>query len=189
MRLVAEFAVGDLSLLARGPPRDHRYPRSISLRRAIEHIDEVPMPWQRLRPSARMQIELRKDVSAQSRQMDVDPVVPPVDQVRTKRMARGVGGLERRVERANIFSMKRVNEFLDVRPVDLDQIAREIGVLHQGPDPDLDFLRPLILRADHIADEFRALLENSWNRPAREIVGALRHDDGLQMPPEPAHRA
>src|SRR5712675_598571 len=121
--------------------------------------------------------------------MNVDPVVAPIDQIGAKRMSLRVDWLERRVERANISGVKSVNEFLDVRTVNLDQLARDIGVLFEFADPAFDFFRALIFRANYIADELRALLENSWNSFACQVVGILRHDHSFQMLSEPAHRA
>src|SRR5580700_95805 len=102
MRPVTQFAISRLDLIARGPARNHRDARAVTVRGAIEHVDEASMTRQRLGPAPRMQIELRKNMTAQSRQMNVDPVVAPVDQVGSKRMPLGVGGLERRVKRANV---------------------------------------------------------------------------------------
>src|SRR5260370_20139995 len=99
-------------------------------------------------------------MAAQSRKMDVDPVVAPIDQVGTKRMALGVCRLERRIKRANIGGMESVNEFLDVRAVDLDHFAREVGVLLELVDSALEFFRALIFLAQHAARECRRLLEN-----------------------------
>src|SRR5258707_10657190 len=104
-----------------------------------------------------MQIELRENMPAQSWQMNVDAVVARIDQIGTKRMPLRVGRLERRVERANICGVKSVNEFLDVRTVNLDQLARDVGILFEFADTAFDFFRALIFRADDIADELRAL--------------------------------
>ena len=147
------------------------------------------MTRQRLGSSARVEIELRKNMTAQSRQMNVDPVVVPIDQIGTKRMTLGVGGFERRIKRANVGAVKSVNEFLDIGAIDLDQFAREVGVLLELVDSRLDFFRALIFLAYHAARERRRLLENLRNRVAGEVVSILRHDDGFQMRPEPAHRA
>ena len=156
---------------------------------AIEHIDETAMTRQRLGPAARVEIELRKNMAAQSRQMNVDPVVAPIDQIGTKRMALGVGGLERRVKRANVAGVKSINQLLDVGTIDLDQFAREVGILLEFIDSALDLFRALIFLAQHAARERRRLFENLRNRPAGEVVGILRHDDRFQMGPQPAHRA
>src|SRR5208337_5195539 len=106
-------------------------PRAVAVGGAVEHIDETAMTRQRLGSSACMEIELRKNVSAQARQMNVDPVVAPIDQVGTKRVPLGVGRLERRVKRANVAGVEGINEFLDVGAIDLDQFARQVGVLFE----------------------------------------------------------
>src|SRR6202522_4143314 len=140
MRAVAQLAIGGLRLLARRPPRDHRDSRSITVGGAIEHVHQAAMTRQRLGAAARVEIELRKNMAAQAGQMDVDPVVAPIDQIGTERMMLGVGRLERRVKRANVARVKSIDQLLDVWAIDLDQFAREVGVLLELVDPRLDLL-------------------------------------------------
>src|SRR5260370_32304311 len=101
MRPVAQLLICSLCLVARRPPRNHGDSRAVSVRGAIEHIDEAPMTWQRLGPAARVEIELWENMAAQSGQMNVDPVVVPIDQIGPKRMVLRVCRLERRIKRAN----------------------------------------------------------------------------------------
>ena len=128
-------------------------------------------------------------MAAQSRQMNVDPVVVPIDQVGTKWMMLGVSRLERRVKRANVARVKSVNQLLDIRAIDFDQFAREVRVLLELVDPAFDFLRALIFFADYAACERRRLLEKFRQLLAGQVVSILRHDDRFQMRSEPAHRA
>src|SRR5258708_2609930 len=114
MRPIAQLAVCSPRLLARRPPRNHRGAQAVAVGGAIEHIDETAMTRQRLRPAARVQIELRKNMAAQARQMNVDPVVAPINQIGTKRMMLGVSRLQRRIECTNVARVKSINELLDV---------------------------------------------------------------------------
>ena len=104
MCAVAQLAIGGLGLLARRTARDHRDSRAVAIGGAIEHVDEATIARQRFGAAAGVQIELRKNVPSQAGQMNVDPVVVPVDQVGTERMALGVGRLERRVQLAHVDS-------------------------------------------------------------------------------------
>src|SRR5258708_2361796 len=119
MRPIAQLAICSLRLLARRPPSNHGDPRAVAVGGAIEHIDETAMTRQRLRPAARMKIELRKNMAAQARQMNVDPVVAPIDQIGTKRMVLRVSRLQRRIECTNVACVKSINELLDVWAIDL----------------------------------------------------------------------
>ena len=159
MRAIAQLAIRGLRLLARRPPRNHRDLRAVTVRRALEHIDEAAMTRERLGPAARVKIELRKNVAAQAWQMNVDPVVVPIDQVGTKWMMLGVSRLERRVKSANVARVKSVNQLLDIGAIDFDQFAREVRVLLELVDLAFDFLRALIFFADYAARERRRLLE------------------------------
>src|SRR5271167_1420756 len=129
MSAVAQLAIGGLGLLARRAARNRCDPRAVAVGGAIEHVDEAAMARQRLGAAARVKIELRENVTAQAGQMNVDPVVAPIDQVGTKWMMLGVGRLERRVERADVARVEGVDQLLDVGAIHLDQLAREVGVL------------------------------------------------------------
>src|SRR5580704_12446416 len=189
MSAVAQLAICRLGLLARRATRNRCDAGAVAVGGAIEHVDEAAMAWQRLGAAARVKIELRENVAAQAGQVNVDPVVAPIDQVGTKGMMLGVGRLERRIERANVARVKGVDELLDVGAIDLDQLAREVGVLLELVDAAFNFFGALIFLADHAARERCRLLENLWNGVAGEVVSALRDDDGFEVRAEPAHRA
>src|ERR1700735_5107161 len=125
-----------------------------------------------------MEIELRENMAAQSRQVNVDPVVAPIDQIGTKWMMLRVDGLERCVKRADVARVKSISELLDIRAIDLDQFAREIRVVLEFIDSAFDFLRALIFLAHDAARESCRLLENLRKPVAGEVVSVLRDDNG-----------
>src|ERR1700688_1749623 len=116
------------------------------------------------RTAASMEIERAEDVPAQSRQMDLDPVVRPIDTLGSVGMVLGVGGRERFVERANVGAVESVDQLLDVRAIDFDQLARHRGVGAELVDALLKFFGALGVLAEKRARGAGAPLEQLGQR-------------------------
>src|ERR1700722_10647415 len=116
MRAVAQLAVANRGALSRRHSRIQRQPCTEALRRPIEHLDQGFVPKRSAWPRARMQFELRENMPAQSRHMDVEPVVSPVDAVGMVRMRIGMAGYEPRVKIAYILPVESVSEILNIGP-------------------------------------------------------------------------
>ena len=101
------------------------------------------MALEQIRPPLGVQIELRKNVPSQSGQMHIDPIIRPIDLLRPERMARGIGGLQRGVKLANVDAVEGINQLLNVGPIDLDHVAREVHVFRDPVDRALEFARML----------------------------------------------
>ena len=101
----------------------------------------------------------------------------------------GVGRRERLVERANVGAVEGVNQLLDVRAIDFDQLARHRGIGAELVDALLELFRAFGILAEQGARGPGAFLEQLGQRLAREFVGTLRNDYRLQMRREAAHRA
>src|SRR5580704_18485133 len=99
---VAKFAIGQRRALSGKLARFDRRACPVAFGGAIEHLGQCLMPQQRTRTRARMKLELREDMTPESRQMNVDPVVVPIDLRRSERMPFGIGGCQRLVEIADI---------------------------------------------------------------------------------------
>ena len=79
------------------------------------------MPQQWARAPARVQIQLGKNVTAQPWQMNIDPVIIPVDLLGLEGMLCSVSRKQRAVQFANIAAVEGVNQFLDIGSIDLYQ--------------------------------------------------------------------
>src|SRR5207245_5176079 len=122
----------------RGFARIERRPRAVTVGCTFEQLYQGLMSQQCARAATRMQVELRKNMPSKAGQMDICPILVPVDFVWLERMPRGVGWGKCAVELADIAAVESIREFLDIGPINFDQRACQLGAFPEAGDALLE---------------------------------------------------
>src|SRR5260370_28896056 len=169
MRGVAQFTVADRRALAGGFARFEGGERAVFFGGAIEELEQRLVAEGRARPAARMEVEVGKDMAAETGQMNIDPVTGPVDFFGGIGMTLDIGGRKRFVERADIVAVKGVDQLLDIRAIDLDQRTGEFGIFREAVDLLRDLARWYRLAAHHRLGEGGAMFHEFRHRLAHHL--------------------
>src|SRR5215469_4598174 len=110
---------------------------------------------------------------AQSRHVDVDPEMAPIDLVGPERMPGHVRRAQRRVERADVGAVKSVRKLEDVGPVDINQFARQVRIFLERIDTVLEFAQPSRSVLTYCPYQVDRPLEDARQHLTAQVVGSF----------------